>query len=100
MVTERDSLFSSDFMKQPVPKEKSWMSKYFKTRTKRMFLKYFVAFGCATRFREHSGEACTKRYVKKMKGQFLRLSEKHAEARRNLDFEMVTKIEMGKCRLR
>lgn len=99
MITERDLLFSSDFMRL-VPKEKSWMKKYFKTRTKKMFLKYYISFGSATRFREHSGEVCTKRYVKKMKEQFLRLAELHAAARRDMDFDMVAKIEMGRCRLR
>lgn len=99
MVTERDLVFSSDFMRSPVPKEKSWMAKYFKTKTKRMFLKYFMAFGSTARFTRHCGQVCTKRYVKKMKMQFLKISEKHRRAKEDLDFEMVAKIEMGKCRL-
>jgi len=99
MVTERDLMFLSDISKLQVPKERSWMSKYFKTKTKRMFLKYFLTFGCDTRFRQHSGEACTKRYLKKMKMQFLKIEASHATARKDLDFEMVAKIEMGRCRL-
>lgn len=99
MVTERDLDFSSAFMARQIPKEKSWMSKYFKTRTKRLFLKYFVMFGCTARFCEHSGEVCTLRYIKKMKRQYAILEEKHTKAKNELDFELLAKIEMGKCKL-
>jgi hypothetical protein len=99
MITERDLRFSSDFMHDQLPKEKRWMSRYFKTRTKRLFLKYFCAFGCSTRFCQHSGEICTKRYIKKMKRQFLNLTKKHEDARADFDLEALSRIETGKCKL-
>jgi hypothetical protein len=99
MVTERDLDFSSSFMTRQIPKEKSWMMRYFKTRTKRMFLKYFVRFGSTARFCEHSGEVCTVRYIKKMKKQFLVLDARHEKAKNDLDFDLLAKIEMGKCKL-
>lgn len=64
-----------------------------------MFLKYYSSFESATRFREHSGEVCTKRYVKKMKKQLLVLVKIYDAARKNLDFELIAKMEMGRYRL-
>lgn len=99
MVTERDVEFCSEFMRRPVPKGHSWMNKYFKTRTKRLFLKYFLLFGCTFRFSQHCGEVCTKRYIKKMKRQFNMLKEKYERARAELDFDALERIEKGRCRL-
>jgi hypothetical protein len=99
MITERDLAFSCNFMENPLAKESRWMSKYFKTRTKRMFLKYFDTFGCATRFCQHSGETCTKRYVKKMKRQYISLKKKHECAKAEFDLEALFKIETGRYRL-
>ena len=96
MVTERDIMLSSDITKLQIPKDRLWMKKYFKTKTKRKFLKYFLAFGSDTRFRQHSGEACTKRYVKKMKMQFFKIDAKHEAAKKDLDFELLARIEMGR----
>lgn len=99
MLTERDTIFCSDFMKNPIPKGEAWMSRYFKTRTKRLFLKYFLTFGCTFRFNHHCGEVCTKRYIKKMKRQFIKLREKHDRAKADLDFDTLERMEKGRCRL-
>lgn len=99
MITERDIMFSSDMAKLQIPKDRLWMRKYFKTKTKRKFLKYFLAFGSDTRFRQHMGEACTKRYVKKMKMQFMKIEARREAAKKDLDFELLAKIEMGRGRL-
>ena len=96
----RKSFFVSDFMKMPVPKEERWMTRYFKTRTKKLFLKYFLAFGSATRFCQHSGEVCTKRYVKKMKMQFLKIRNLHDKAKTDFDLEFLSKIKVGKIKLK
>jgi hypothetical protein len=34
-----------------------------------------------------------------MKLQFLKIEASHTTARKDLDFEMVAKIEMGRCKL-
>lgn len=99
MITERDIKFSSDFMGEPIGKERKWMTRYFKTKTKKLFLKYFLSFGSTIRFREHCGEVCTKRYLKKMKRQFVMLSERHDEAKTNFDLDALERIEKGKWKL-
>lgn len=99
MTTERDLILISDFMKLPLSKEKKWMIRYFKTRTKRLFLKYFMTFGSIARFCQHSGEVCTKRYVKKMKRQYILLVEKHEKAKADFDLDCLEAVENGRCKL-
>ena len=86
-------------MDRPIPKDKKWMSKYFKTKTKKLFLKYFLAFGSVARFVQHSGERCTKRYVKKMKMEFELLRKRHEKARSDFDLDSLEAMEKGKFRL-
>jgi hypothetical protein len=99
-MTERDNLFISDFMSHPLPKEKKWLNRYFKTRTKRLFLKYFIKFDSTIRFCQHTGEFCTTRYLKKMKRQYLAITERHERAKKEMDFEALAEIEGGKYALK
>ena len=62
-------------------------------------MKYFLAFGSTARFCQHSGEVCTKRYVKKMKRQYILLTEKHRKARENFDLDSLEEVEKGRWKL-
>lgn len=75
------------------------MIKYFSTPIRYSFLIYFINFRSAFHFRRHTGFFCSFRYLKRMKKQFLYLENKHAEAKSNLDFELVAKIEIGDFKL-
>ena len=90
----------SDFMMQPLPKEMRWINKYFKTRTKKLFVKYFMIFNSTIRFCQHTGEICTERYLKKMKNQYLSITKRHSEAKKEMDFEALADIERGKYSIR
>jgi len=98
MITERDLALVSNFL-GPVSKENKWLMRYFKTRTRRRFLKYYLTFGCVARFCQHSGEVCTKRYVKKMKRQYILLVAKHNRAKADFDLDCLESMEKGKCKL-
>lgn len=99
MITERDALFVSDFINFPLSKENKWINRYFKTRTRRLFVKYFLKFNSTIRFCQHSGELCTKRYLKKMKMQYLLITEMHSKAKREMNFEALVDIEKGRYAL-
>ena len=99
VIAERDILFCSDFMRKPIPKGDAWMWKYFKTKTKRLFLKYFLIFGCSHRFRQHCGVPCTKRYIKKMQMQFRKIRETRDRAKAEFDLDTLEMVEKGRMRL-
>lgn len=86
-------------MDQPIAQEYFWMSKYFATGPRLAFLKYFLIFRSAVHFCEHTGFACSRRYVKRMKRSILFLERTHKKAKEDLDFEKVSLIEMGDYKL-
>lgn len=97
--TERDSKFTSEFMDEPIPQDQLWKTKYFSTRIRGEFLRYYTTFGSAIKFCEHTGFPCTERYLKKMKSELAKLEREHSAAKKDLDFELVAEIEMGELKL-
>lgn len=91
--------FVSDFVDLPVPQDNFWMTRYFSTGARLAFLKYFLIFRSSVHFCEHTGFACSLRYVKKMKRTFLILEKEHRLAKEKLDFEKISDLEMGKYKL-
>lgn len=91
--------FISDFMGRPAPQEFAWMSNYFKSGACADFLKYFSIFRSAVHFSEHVGRPCSKRWTMRMKSRFVRLERARAQARENLDFELLAEIETGDFKL-
>lgn len=96
---ERDLKFTSEFMDEPLPQDQLWKTKYFSTRIRGEFLRYYTTFGSAIKFCEHTGFSCTERYLKKMKSELIGLERKHSAAKREFDFEAVAEIEMGMLKL-
>ncbi len=92
--------FVSDFLEEPVPQEQFWLTRYFGTRIRLAFLKYFLTFRGAFHFREHTGFYCSLRYLKNMKRQLVSLERAREKAKKDLDFELVAEIEMGDYKLR
>lgn len=76
------------------------MARYFEEGLKYEFLRYFLLFRSAVHFPEHVGRPCNRRWVARMKSQFLLLERAHASAKAEMDFERVSEIETGKFRLR
>lgn len=92
--------FVSDFMNSPASPEASWMTQYFGGGLGYDFVRYFALFRCSTRFPEHVGRPCSKRWVKRMKSRFLALERERDRARREMDLEALADIEMGKFELK
>jgi len=92
--------FISDFLSLPVPSEAFWMTRYFRGELSMEFLKYFCAFRSSFHFSEHTGRPCSARWAKRMKSRFLRLEKAHEDARKSLDFELLSEIEMGNLKVK
>jgi len=95
---QRDLVFlSGDFTF--VPKDKRYLTKYFKTRTQKMFLSYFILFGTYDNFVDHTGIYCQKRYMKILHDKLIVIENAHKIAKQNLDFANLVKIENGEANL-
>lgn len=82
-----------------VPKEHSFLNKYFKTKVQRTFLKYFYIFRDKKNFVHHTGFVATPSFVTKMAGKFVYLLQEFDSAKKNLDLEKLGLIQKGKFKV-
>lgn len=94
---QRDLIFlSGDFTY--LPKEKKYLTKYFKTKIQRAFLSYFLLFGDYENFVDHTGLYCQMRYLKILHFRLLKIELAHKNAKRDVDLTSLALIESGKLR--
>lgn len=82
-----------------IPKNKKYLTKYFKTEVQRTFLAYFILFGTYENFVDHTGLYCQKRYLKILHDKMLLIEESHREAKQNLNLDILAEIENGKAKI-
>ena len=94
---QRDLIFlSGDF--SYLPKEKQYLSKYFKTEIQAAFLSYFFLFGNYENFVDHTGISCQIRYLKILHSRLLKIESAHQNAKKTIDLTNLALIEAGKFR--
>jgi len=82
-----------------LPKERQYLWKYFRTHVQRVFIKYYLTFGSYTRFTDHTGHYCSKRWMRHLKRKLQRILKAHEKAREAAltgNFEILARIESGK----
>jgi hypothetical protein len=92
-------LISGNFFDLVIPKEKQYLLKYFDTDIQEQFLRYYMEFGHYKRFVDHTGVVCTRRWLQKMKTRYENLVEIHDKAKKDLDFDTLEAIQMGKYKV-
>lgn len=93
---EMDLLFiSGDFFEQPVPREKEYLLKYFRSRLQRQFVRYYLLFRSPRNFTDHTGLKVLPLWLRKLRKKLNILESALARAKADFDFELVAKIESG-----
>lgn len=82
-----------------IPKEFSFLNKYFKTKVQKAFLRYYLVFKNRSHFCEHTGFPATASFICKMVGKYHYLMIEFEAARKNMDFEKVSKMQNGKFKV-
>ncbi len=90
---------SQKYCTYQLPKEKSYLLKYFKTPIQQAFLKYFFVFGDYENFVDHTGYYCQVRWLRLLEQKMVKLGELRDKAKADLDLELLAKIESGKLKL-
>lgn len=94
---------SGRFFDFEIPKEKRYLLKYFTTELQQAFLRYYMVFGSAANFVEHTGHYCSERLLWKFKARYRHLTQVYEEAKKSLTEEgmsTVERIEAGKYSLK
>ena len=96
----KDLVFiSGDFFETEIHKDNRYLLKYFRTQIQRAFLKYYLVFENVSNFTNHTGIYCVKGYLIKLEYKLKRIREAHKQAKANMDFDILWKIEKGKFKL-
>ena len=79
-----------------LPKDKLYLYRYFVTARQRSFVKYYLTYGEYTRFMDHTGYACSKKWLKNLRQRLIKLQQLHDKAKEDGDFTTLACIESGK----
>jgi len=95
-------LINKEFDDFRLPKEHQFLYKYFKKYKQRKFLEYVYVMNpvdiyC---FTDHTGIKITKGFVCKLNKKFQSLMSIHNEAKQNINFEVLKKLEKGKFKIK
>ncbi len=95
----KDLIFiGGEFLDFVLPKDKLYLFRYFRTDIERAFLRYFYCFGDFDMFSAHTGYACERAWLLKLRQRHEALLEMHASAKADFDSELLAFIESGKCK--
>ena len=94
-MTELDFI-AAKFVDYELPQEKKYLLKYFYINLERQWLLYYLMAGNYRRFTDHTGYACTRRWLRKLRRKLEILESAHDKARQALDISLVATIESGK----
>lgn len=91
---------SGDFLDGNFPKDKKYLVKYFKSKIQKTFIRYYYLFGDYKQFVEHTGYRCSDYWLTQLVEKLEKLEAIKAEAKKNMDSELITKIETGKYKFK
>lgn len=99
----RDLLFLSGcFFDFEVPKDCRYLLHYFATDIRLAFLRYYMVFRETRNFTDHTGVACSRRFVKRMRREYERLTTAYGSAKASLSedgLHTLQLLERGKLAL-
>jgi hypothetical protein len=85
---------SGRFLDMDVPKDKRYMLRYFRNPLQRAFLRYFLVFGSARNFTDHTGHYCSERLAKRLASRFRLITRVYDDAKRSLTEDGMATVEL------
>jgi len=94
-------LIKGDFLDMflPLPKEKRFVLKYFKTNLARKIIHYYFIFNTVTNFVNHTGFFCDYVYLKRCMDKYEEIIKLHNLALKEMDFDKMEKIQNGSFKI-
>jgi hypothetical protein len=93
---------SGVFFDREIPNDKRYLLKYFTSDLDIAFLRYYLVFGTAKNFTDHTGLYCHYQQVDRYVRRFKKLTSEYEKARKSLTeeaLECIHKIESGNFKL-
>lgn len=86
------AFINQNYERFQIPKEFSFLKKYFKTKPQKAFLRYYFIMRDGRYFSRHTGHAANASFVSKMKSKFNYFMNMYEKAKVDMDFETITKL--------
>lgn len=93
---------SGRFFDCELPKERHYLTRYFRGPLQSAFLRYYTVFGSHANFTDHTGIHCSRRLLYGFERRYKALVAAHEKAKKTLSeesMETLDLIESGKYRL-
>lgn len=90
------------FFEYEIPKDKHYLTRYFRGPLQLAFLRYYMVFGSHANFTDHTGVHCSRRLLYGFERRYKALIAAHEKAKKTLSeesMEALQLIESGKYRL-
>ena len=84
---------------QDLPKAQKYLYKYFDSYEQRLFVKYFLMYGCHDRFVQRTGVRFRTRWRQYLMRKIKTLEAAHDSAKDDGDIELLAVIEGGKMKV-
>jgi hypothetical protein len=86
------AFINQNYERFQIPKEFAFLKKYFRTKPQRAFVRYYFVMGDERYFARHTGHAAHASFVSKMKSKFNYFMDMYEKAKKEMDFETLTKL--------
>jgi hypothetical protein len=86
-----------------IPKQKKYFLRYYRNELQLAFLRYYMVFGNATNFVDHTGYSCCPRLLRRLADRYHRMEKTHDKSKKALTeegMETMHSLETGKMKLK
>jgi len=83
------------FFDFPIPKERQFLLKYFKSPLRTQFVKYYLCFGEIDNFVDHTGFYCERRWLEVLKKKMDKMIVTYEYFKKNFELDKLAEIESG-----
>jgi len=87
------------YEKNQIPKEHSFLKKYFKTKVQKVFLNYFYCMRDYRNFVDHTGVFATVSFLQRLAHKFEYLMNEYVSAKSNMDLDRINNLAQKKFRI-
>jgi hypothetical protein len=99
-MSQRDILWLSEsFREYPIPQEKQFLKKYFKSKSQTAFLHYILTMGDPKNFIDHTGYEVAEKSPHRMARKLTWLLREYDRYKSNMELDKLALLNAGKIRV-
>jgi hypothetical protein len=98
LIFEEAKFLAGEFFDLPLPREKAFIFRYFRSPLERQFVRYYICFGQIDNFIHHTGFFCQRRWLRILRNRYEKLVKLHEKYKTEGNLEKLNQLEKGKLK--